>query len=157
MLLPFLPGRYDSVAVPLSMMVQLFGIVGLLLVPLGVVWLAYEFRSELKRRRRMFAIAALVSTSTVCVIVSLGAMFESGALGLGALGLPVPAVTGKCASGLSAWNRRHQGVSLRTHGAAYNVLFEQLSLRIGIKEIVMYNLRGEQAISSHALDVLQRR
>ena len=40
-------------------------------------------------------------------------------------------------------------------GDAYNVLFEQLSLRIGIKEVVMYNPRGEQAISSHALDVLQ--
>jgi len=34
MLLPFLPGRYCSLAVPLSMMAQLFGVVGLLLVPL---------------------------------------------------------------------------------------------------------------------------
>ena len=40
-------------------------------------------------------------------------------------------------------------------GDAYSVLFEQLSLRLGIKEIVMYNPRGEQVISSHALDVLQ--
>lgn len=42
MLLPFLPGRYDSLSVPLSMMAQLFGIVGLLVVPVGIVWVAYE-------------------------------------------------------------------------------------------------------------------
>jgi hypothetical protein len=40
-------------------------------------------------------------------------------------------------------------------GEAYNLLFEQLSLRIGTQEIVMYNPRGEQVIASHAVDVLQ--
>jgi len=61
MLLPFLPGQYDSLAVPLSMMAQLFGIVGLLLVPLGVVWIAYEYRSEGKRCLRLLRLSVLRS------------------------------------------------------------------------------------------------
>jgi len=36
---PFLPGRYDRLAVPLSTMVQVFGVVGLALVPVGLLWL----------------------------------------------------------------------------------------------------------------------
>ena len=39
LLLPFFPGRYDALAVPLSMMTQLFGMVGLVLVPVGAGWL----------------------------------------------------------------------------------------------------------------------
>lgn len=37
---PFLSGGFDRLAVPLSNMAQLFGIVGLALVPVGLVWLA---------------------------------------------------------------------------------------------------------------------
>jgi len=36
---PFLPGRYDQLAWPLSTMAQVFGVVGLPLVPVGLVWL----------------------------------------------------------------------------------------------------------------------
>ncbi|MES2881917.1 MAG: hypothetical protein V4676_07210 [Bacteroidota bacterium] len=36
MLLPFLPGRYDGLAVTISVMAQLFSFAGLLLVPLGL-------------------------------------------------------------------------------------------------------------------------
>ncbi|MCC7008294.1 MAG: hypothetical protein IT184_05715 [Acidobacteria bacterium] len=39
MVYPFLPGRYDELAVPLSTMAQVFGVVGLALVPGGVLWL----------------------------------------------------------------------------------------------------------------------
>ncbi|HEV2665872.1 MAG TPA: hypothetical protein VG324_13225, partial [Blastocatellia bacterium] len=38
--LPFLPGRYDSLAVPLSLASQIFGKVGLLLAPVGALWVA---------------------------------------------------------------------------------------------------------------------
>jgi hypothetical protein len=41
----FLPGAYDRLAVPLSLMVQVFGLVGLLLVPVGGLWLADQVRS----------------------------------------------------------------------------------------------------------------
>jgi hypothetical protein len=44
MFLPFLPGEYDGLAVTLSTMSQLFGMTGLLLVPLGAIWLGYELR-----------------------------------------------------------------------------------------------------------------
>jgi len=234
MLLPFLPGRYDSLAVPLSMMAQLIGIVGLLVVPVGIVWVAYEWRRDDKRNRYVFASIALVATSTVWLIASLGAMFESIALGIIAIVLgayfalrlwrgirslrrefaetalkvvsvlplylilvPVavalisialadPAAEFSRSRGIRnaaaliadiqqyrVANGRYPPSLVSLHpdylpgiigikeyryepsGDAYNVLFEQLSLRIGIKEIVMYNPRGEHVMSSHALDVLQ--
>jgi len=74
--LPFLPGRYDGLAVPLSTMAQIFGVVGLLLVPIGVLWFVFD-RSN-KARGYYFAIAALVGLSIVasavdlCAAVSLG-------------------------------------------------------------------------------------
>lgn len=233
MLLPFLPGRYDSLAVPLSMMAQLIGIVGLLLVPVGLVWIGYECWSEGKRKRYVFAIIAVIALSMVWVIVSLGAMLESIALGVGALvlwayvvsrlwprvrlfnsapeaeraraisALPlylmiVPAAVAlirvalaepaaefsrnraiRNAAALIADIERHRVANGRyplslvsvhpdylpgiigikeyryePSGEAYNLLFEQLSLRIGTQEIVMYNPRGEQVMTSHALDVL---
>ena len=39
MVYPFLPGGYDRLAVPLSTMAQVFGVVGLALVPVGLLWL----------------------------------------------------------------------------------------------------------------------
>ncbi len=36
---PFLPGRYDRLAVPISTMLQVFGLLGLTLVPGGLLWL----------------------------------------------------------------------------------------------------------------------
>lgn len=50
---PFLPGRYDKLAVPLSTMVQVFGVVGMALVPVGAVWLMVP--------RRGFVVAALAT------------------------------------------------------------------------------------------------
>ena len=52
-LLPFLPGSYDGLAVPLSEMAHMFGTVGLMLVPIGLLWIAAD-RSE-----GCFAIVAL--------------------------------------------------------------------------------------------------
>jgi hypothetical protein len=36
--LPYLPGNYDALAVPLSAMMQLFGLTGLILVGFGLLW-----------------------------------------------------------------------------------------------------------------------
>ncbi len=36
--LPFIPGEYDAFAVTLSGMSQLFGVAGLMLVPVGALW-----------------------------------------------------------------------------------------------------------------------
>jgi hypothetical protein len=91
---PFLPGEYDSLAVSLSAIAQAFGMVGLLLVPIGVLWLAYELRKRERRKRNLptkargyyFALASMVASSIVALAVSLGA-FMGISLSLGFLTL----------------------------------------------------------------------
>ena len=39
---PFLPGGYDGLAVPLSAMAQMVGTAGLAIVPFAALWLAAE-------------------------------------------------------------------------------------------------------------------
>ncbi len=76
---PFLPGEYDSLAVALSTMAQTFGMLGLLLVPVGVLWLVYELWKRGRRKRNLpaqarryyFALASVVASSVVAVAVSL--------------------------------------------------------------------------------------
>ena len=93
-LLPFLPGRYDSLAVPLSLMSQIFGTVGLLLVPLGALWLASGYWRRLAGTQYGIAIAALIASSVVWVIVSLGAFVSGGLLlGLGAFAIGIYVVS----------------------------------------------------------------
>jgi hypothetical protein len=227
--LPFLPGRYDNVAVTLSMMFRFVGIVGLLLVPVAAVWLAAEHWPRLAGKRYTFAIAALITASLIWIVISLLMFFESPTLGVAALllwgyalsrmlpRLSVLRSAGAAASAVpwylvvvpvavaliqfvlagpatefsrnrairnsapliadieqyrtangryppslvSVWKdyspsmigiREYQ---YEPHGDAYNVLFEQLSFRLGIREIVMYNPRDEQVMTSHAMDVLQ--
>jgi hypothetical protein len=91
---PFLPGEYDRLAVPLSAMAQTFGMVGLLLVPVGVLWLAYELSKRARRKRNLpikargyyFALASVVASSVVALAVSFGA-FMGVSLSLGFLTL----------------------------------------------------------------------
>jgi hypothetical protein len=83
--LPFLSGRYDSLAVPLSGMSRIFGTVGLLLVPIGALWVASKFWSRLAAKQYGIATAALIVFSVTWVMVSIGALVSSLLLGLGAL------------------------------------------------------------------------
>jgi hypothetical protein len=46
MFYPFLPGNYDGLAITLSVMSQLFGMIGLLLVLLGLIWLSGGWRQD---------------------------------------------------------------------------------------------------------------
>ena len=93
---PFLPGKYDGLAVPLSAMVQAFGAVGLLLIPVGVLWLAYEVRKRARKKRNLqttargfyFALASVAVFSVVAIAISLSAFIsESFSLVLLTLGL----------------------------------------------------------------------
>ncbi|MEJ7809594.1 MAG: hypothetical protein WKG32_04170 [Gemmatimonadaceae bacterium] len=87
-LLPSIPGRYDSLAVLLSVMAQLFGKLGLSLVPVGALWMASGYWSRSAGKHYGFAIAALIVASVVWAIVSFGALVSTGlSLGLGALAL----------------------------------------------------------------------
>jgi len=79
--LPFLPGRYDVLAVPLSGIARTIGLVSLLLVPVGLAWLAYEgSRSGAGARsaRVKFVVASLAVAS---VAVFAGAVFAYGLSG----------------------------------------------------------------------------
>lgn len=69
---PFLSGDYDRLALPISTMIQVFGLVGLALVPVGVLWLLipkYKFG---------FAITSLIIGIFVTLIISLFATLSVG-------------------------------------------------------------------------------
>lgn len=228
--LPFLPGRYDSAAMSLSLLAQVVGKLGLLLVPVGVLWTLAESRSLTGRTRYGFTLTALVVASVVWLLSSLLLMTESVAVGLIAFALgiyvlvrlapslkvlrteaprsrsavavyliiaPVAAALIQFAiadpitelsrtrairnsatmiadieayrtangryppSTLSVWpDYKPSIIGIKEYryepsGDTYNVMFEQPSLRLGTREMVMYNPRDQQAIASHAMDVLQ--
>jgi hypothetical protein len=75
--LPYLPGGYDSFAVTLSTMTQMFGYAGLLLVPVAAIWLVYEARTR-KGKGFFFAIAAIAVATLVVAIVVVGAFMTQG-------------------------------------------------------------------------------
>lgn len=83
---PFLPGGYDGLAMPLSTMAQALGVLGLLLVPVAVLWLAYELRSRARRkqnlpvkaRRYSLALVSVFIVSFVAVTVSMIAVATIG-------------------------------------------------------------------------------
>jgi ABC-type xylose transport system permease subunit len=78
MFLPFLPGGYDGFTVTLSGMSQLFGVAGLLLVPIGTLWLIYESRKRAPKNRERsnkdkgyyFAMASVVASSILAIMAS---------------------------------------------------------------------------------------
>jgi len=77
-LLPFLPGGYDKLAVPLSAMAQIVGTAGLLVVPFGALRLAVERLPRLARWRFGSTLLALISASFVWALVLVVALIHSG-------------------------------------------------------------------------------
>lgn len=83
---PYLPGEYDHLAIPLSTMAQVLGWLGLLLVPVGGLWLAYEFHIQARRRQNLpvtarnlyFGIVSLILGALVAVAVAVVAFATSG-------------------------------------------------------------------------------
>lgn len=69
---PFLPGGFDSLAVPLSTMAQVFGVVGLALVPGGLLWLT------MPRFGFAFAVLSTVAGTFVALILGLFATLSVG-------------------------------------------------------------------------------
>lgn len=72
MVYPFLPGRYDRLAVPLATMVQVFGVVGLALVPGGLLWLI------MPRLGFWISVASVTLGSGVTLILALFATLSVG-------------------------------------------------------------------------------
>lgn len=83
-LLPFLPGPYDPLALPLSMMARVLGLAGLLLVPIGALWTAAQYARPLAGKQHAFAVAALIASSIVWAAVTLAA-FALGSASLAAI------------------------------------------------------------------------
>ena len=84
--LPFFPGRYDGLAIPLSSMAQVGTMLGLLLVPCGLLWIAGDRLQRLAQRRIIFPALALGASSLVSAGVFLAALAQSGfALGFAVL------------------------------------------------------------------------
>lgn len=230
-LLPFLPGSHDSLAVVLSWMSRIFGVVGLLLVPVGALWVASGYWRRLAGKQYAIAIAALIASSLIWVFASLAALITGEVvIGLGGLAvwiyavarvlpplkrsrtaapratspaafylLIVPIAVGlvqmavvapaiessrsrairnsapliadieqyRAANGrypeslLSLWPDYQPGVigikeyHYEPSGEAYNLFFEQTALSFGTREIVMYNPRDQQVMTSHKFDRLQ--
>ena len=69
---PFLPGGYDPLAVPLSTMIQVFGVVGLPLALVGLLWIM------MPRHRSVFAILSMVVGTFVALILALFATLSVG-------------------------------------------------------------------------------
>jgi hypothetical protein len=76
--LPFLPGRYDSLAVPLSSMAQVGALLGLVFVPCGLLWIVGDRSQRLAQRRIIFPALALAASSLVWAGVFLAALAQSG-------------------------------------------------------------------------------
>jgi hypothetical protein len=72
MALPFLPGEYDRLAMPLSLMAQVFGLAGLPFACIGLGWLL------LPKKRMGFALAALVWGVVVWFLLVLVAWQTAG-------------------------------------------------------------------------------
>lgn len=86
---PFLPGRYDELAVPISTAARVIGVGSLLLVPIGIAWLLYEVIGTSGGPRPMrtrFAGAAVGAMSILMVLAFVGAAATFAmSLGVGAL------------------------------------------------------------------------
>jgi len=79
MFLPFIPGRYDGLAVTLSFMTQLSSLTGLLLVPLGLLWLWFEITKHKtimvsQKKTERFTFATVLILGFITLVVSLGAL-----------------------------------------------------------------------------------
>jgi hypothetical protein len=122
MFYPYLPGDYDGLAVTLSVMAQLFAMAGLLLVPLGVIWLLYELASlaakgEGPRRKKLaywFGMASLCIATLVAIVVAMGATVDHHL----SLALVVLALWAFCACRLAARLKVLRNAAERTFNPA---------------------------------------
>jgi hypothetical protein len=76
-LLPFLPGGHDPLAVPVSIMALAAGVLGLVLVPSGLLLIAANHSPALAQRRYALSRIALIASSVVWGGVFLVALVQS--------------------------------------------------------------------------------
>jgi hypothetical protein len=86
--LPFFPGGYDVLSKPLSGMAWAFGRVGLLLVPVGGLWLLFSERASASIKPRGWLVWLTLGTCSLVALVLILIAFACGpllAIGTGAL------------------------------------------------------------------------
>ena len=78
---PFLPGEYDSLAGPISTIAQAFGVLSVLLVPVGAAWLIAELRERSrpkKGRRFVFAVISVIIGTLIAAALMLAGLGTVG-------------------------------------------------------------------------------
>lgn len=78
---PFLPGGYDSLAKPLSTIAQGRGVLGVLLVPVGALWLITELRQRsrpIKGRGFVFAVISVIIGTVIAAALMLAGLGTVG-------------------------------------------------------------------------------
>lgn len=114
--LPYLPGRHDPLAVPLSAAAQLLGAFGALLLPLACVWLVVERKHHAARRAggankgatSWLGWTEAVAWTAVGVLLCI--------IALSAQGIATGSVT-FAAIGLALWNASRRSKQWRRQGA----------------------------------------
>jgi hypothetical protein len=89
-LLPFIPGRYDPLAVPLSGIARVLGYTALLLVPVGILWALFAGRRRSSTLDYRFAVTAWIAG----VLISAAGALIAAAAGGFTLGVVVLAAAG---------------------------------------------------------------
>src|SRR5687768_9265510 len=117
MFYPFMPGTYDRMAIPLSGIVQVCGLTGLLLVPIGMVWLIYELVNRRRTlgslpqhgRRHWFAVCALAASLVVGAGVALASIQTGPSLAVCVLILCVYGISRAAPAVIQLKSGRHIG------------------------------------------------
>lgn len=87
---PYLPGAYDALALPLSLVAQVLGLAGLLVVPIGAAWLTHRALARrgaavgpsATSRERRYLVASMIGSAIVAAMAA-GAAWASGGLAFG--------------------------------------------------------------------------
>lgn len=90
---PFLPGSYDALAVAVSAMAQVVGAAGVLLIPIGVVWLIYECRKRARTESDRSHSHAPFYFATVSTIACVTFVIVVAGAALGSVGLSLAVAT----------------------------------------------------------------
>lgn len=75
--LPFLPGGHDPVAIPISVIALVAGVLGVVLIPSGLLLIAANHSPALAQRRYALSLLALIASSLVWGGVFLAALVQS--------------------------------------------------------------------------------
>ncbi len=85
-ILPFIPGSYDELSIGLSAMAQLTGFIGLIFVPIGILWLIQEIKKVYNQNSVQnnwnsgyyYAITAAIAFIFIALLLSFSVLVAAG-------------------------------------------------------------------------------